>query len=144
MTDPRVHWRRRLTAWLGAALLGAAGALSVVTPAHATDGTCTVTVTSTTWPTSGGQPGWIVQGTMTNTGTVNSTNWVLGLHFPSGAVISDYWNVTKSPVYAFAWYPVAWNKVIPPGQSANFGLMVLMPTWDVAPLPTSNKCGINY
>src|SRR4051794_11994929 len=112
MTDRRVHWRRRLTAWLVAAVLGAAGALSVVTPAHAAETTCTVTFRQIYWPAIEGRARWMVEGTMTNTGTANSTNWWLGIHFPAGAVVPLYWNVTKSPAYVFLWYAADWYKVL--------------------------------
>src|SRR4051794_37908652 len=94
MTDRRSHRGRRFTAWLVAALLGAVGALTIVTPAHAAD-TCTAEFRAVTWPATDGRARWIVQGTITNTGTVDSTNWVAITDFPWDAVIPLYWGVTS-------------------------------------------------
>jgi hypothetical protein len=145
MTDRRVRLRRRLTAWLAAALLGAAGALTFVTPAHAA-ATCTVTLRAIAWPTIDGQARWDVEATMTNTSMAQSLGWTALIAFPysSGAVIPQYWNVKRSPFSAYLWLPAAWNKVILPGKSANFGFEVDMPSWDVSPLPTSSSCSITY
>lgn len=143
MTIRPVRRRRRLTARLLAALLGVAGALTVVTPAHAA-ATCTVTFRAIPWPAMGGAARWQVDATMTNTGAAQSTAWTASIHFPyaDGAVVPQYWNVKR--ISDTAWQNAAWNGILPAGKSANFGFQVNTPTWDVSPLPTSSTCSIAY
>src|SRR4051794_24449670 len=142
MTDRRSRRGRRFTALLVAALLGAVGALTIVTPAHAA-GTCTVEYRVVTWPPSDGHARWFVQGTITNPGTVDSTNWVAITDFPWDAVILLYWGVTSTGVNLY-WMPATYNKVIRPGQSASFGFEVETSSWDVPPLPDVGRCAITY
>src|SRR5689334_6238939 len=125
MTDRRVRRRQRLTAWLVAALLGAGGALTVVTPAHAAS-TCTLTFDYLAWPASDGRARWQVNATFTNTGTVQSTNWMAFLAFPTDATIPQYWNITRSPRSVTTWLP-PYNKNLAPGGYAIFGYEVDTP-----------------
>jgi hypothetical protein len=125
-----------------AAVLGAAGALSIVTPAHAA-ATCTLTFRPIAWPALDGRARWQLDVQVTNTGTVNSTSWGALISFPSDAVIPQYWNVRKSAL-SYGWLAAEWNKVIRPGDYASFGLEVDMPSWDVSPLPTGSRCLISY
>jgi hypothetical protein len=142
MTDRWSRRGRRFAAWLVAALLGAVGALTIVTPAHAA-GTCVAAFRAIAWPASDGRARWVVEGTMTNTGTVDSTNWVAITDFPWDAVIPQYWNVTSTGVNTY-WLAAPYNRVIRPGQSANFGFEVDTPSWDVSPLPDPGRCVITY
>src|SRR3954466_10357169 len=71
MRDRRVRSPRRLTAWLVAAVLGAAGAITIATPAQAA-GTCAVRLEPNYWPAADGRARWEVRGLITNTGTVAS------------------------------------------------------------------------
>lgn len=145
MTDRRVRLRRRLTAWFAATLLGAVGALTIVTPAHAAT-TCTLTLRAIAWPAADGHARWDVEAALTNTGTTQSLSWLTLIHFPysSGAVVPQYWNVRRSPTSTSVWSAADWDKIILPGNSAGFGFEVDMPTWDISPLPASTICGIAY
>jgi hypothetical protein len=128
--------------WFVATLLGAVGALTIVSPAHAA-AACSLTFRANAWPTIDGRARWDVEATIANTGTSPSTNWTAFISFPysSGAVVPQYWNV--SPLFAgYIWNAAAWNRVISPGQTVNFGFEVDVPNWDISPLPASSECGI--
>ncbi|WP_083958033.1 cellulose binding domain-containing protein [Herbidospora mongoliensis] len=134
--------RRRLTAWLMAAVLGAASVLTSVTPAHAA--TCELTFKANYWGMVNGQYRWQVDAEFDNTGTTPSTNWwaIIAFAYSQGAVVHQYWNVTRPTTYQ--WNPASWNKVIPVGQSARFGFAILVPNTSVSPLPTAVGCTITY
>jgi len=129
---------------LAAALLGGAGALTAVTPAHADTTTCTLTFRDSEWSPIDGGVRWIVEGTITNTGAAPSTNWLTFITFPyaAGATVPQHWNVTRAVSSPTLWFNAAWNKVIAPGGSTTFGFEVDTPGWDVSPLPTSSTCRI--
>ncbi|WP_062348796.1 cellulose binding domain-containing protein [Herbidospora yilanensis] len=138
MTERRA--RRRLTAFLLAALFGA---LAFVTPAHAAT-TCALTFTANWRGMVGTQHLWQVDAKFGNTGTVASTNWdaIIGFAYSQGAVVQRYWNITRPSTYQ--WSPAAWNKIIPAGQSAYFGFEILVPNATLSPLPTAVGCSITY
>src|SRR5690349_11070827 len=104
MTNRPSHPRRRLTAWVGATLLGVAGAVAGGSPASAV-GTCTMTFQTTYWPTIEGTPRWYVQPTLTNTNTAQAATWLAALYFPysSGAKVTKYWNTKKREASGRAW-----------------------------------------
>ena len=145
MINRPARGRRRLTAWLVAALLGVGGALTGVTPASAAS-TCNVTFRVNYWPTIDGQPRWQVDTTITNTGTAPALTWLTLLYFPysSGATVPQYWNTTKRDRSGRIWGPVEWNRGIQPGGGVTFGFEVRTPTADISPLPTSWKCSVTY
>ncbi|WP_061288900.1 cellulose binding domain-containing protein [Herbidospora cretacea] len=138
MTERRA--RRRLTAFLLAALFGA---LTFTPPAHAAT-SCELSFKANWRGMVGTQHLWQVDTKFHNIGTAASTNWdaVIGFAYSQGATLQRFWNIKRLSTYQ--WVPASWNKVIPAGQSATFGFEILVPNETLSPLPTAVGCSITY
>lgn len=69
------------------------------------------------------QDGFIARYVITNYSTVPMTDWKLEFDMPMGQSISHAWNSTFTQYGThYAITPATWNRVIPPGGSADGGI----------------------
>lgn len=69
------------------------------------------------------QTGFIARFVVTNFSTVPMTDWKLEFDMPPGQSISHAWNSTFTQYGThYVITPATWNRVIPPGGSANGGV----------------------
>lgn len=135
---------KRLAALLVTCLLGTTGALFATAPAHAAQ-TCTLKIRTTLVSTEGGQATWIVQATLTNTGTAPSTTWAARVPRNTTSTLGVYWNAEPSPTVASRWDPVSYTAVVQPGGTAGFGFVITTPGADIQPVRSAlTRCDIYY
>jgi len=91
-------------------------ALPVAPPAYASVAMARLSVTST-W-----QTGFIARFIITNPTTVPLTDWKLEFDLPPGESILHSWSssVTQYGTH-FVLTPVSWNRIVPPGGTAEGG-----------------------
>ncbi|MGP3959199.1 cellulase family glycosylhydrolase [Nonomuraea sp. 3N208] len=92
-------------------------------------GSCTATGTvQSQWST-----GYVVQVTVTNTGSVPINGWTVTFPVPNGHTIIGGWNTTMSiSGQAATARSVSYNGPLAPGASANFGFQATRPSGDSA------------
>ncbi|MGA8546150.1 MAG: cellulose-binding domain-containing protein [Mycobacterium sp.] len=108
------RWRTALhvTVALIVAILG----LAINPVAHAAAATATLSV-SHTW-----QTGFIAHFSITNSSTVQLTDWKLEFDMPVGQSVSHTWNSTVAQTGThYVLSPANWNRSIAPGGSATGG-----------------------
>ncbi|RVX45240.1 mannan endo-1,4-beta-mannosidase [Nonomuraea polychroma] len=99
-------------------------------------GSCTATGTvQSQW---GG--GYVVQVTVTNTGSTPINGWTVTFTLPNGHTITGGWNATMSSTgQAVTARGMSYNGSLPPGASANFGFQASRPSGDSA-IPGPYTC----
>jgi hypothetical protein len=135
---------RRVIAGLMAAVLGGVGSLAIATPSQAA-APCTLsfTATSMTFDERGNPRGpWWVNGTITNTGSVTSSLWIVYVPFPNRLNLIA-WDLQAAPNFEEGWYTSTdANKAIPPGQSVTFRFVVAMTSPEISGMPSQYFCSI--
>jgi cellulase/cellobiase CelA1 len=109
------RWRTALHVTISALIVAILGLAS--TPvAHAAAATATLSVEHT-W-----QTGFIARFAVTNSSTVQLTDWKLEFDLPVGESVSHTWNstLTQSGTH-YVLTPANWNRIIAPGGSATGG-----------------------
>ncbi|MEO3868657.1 cellulose binding domain-containing protein [Nonomuraea sp. B12E4] len=99
-------------------------------------GGCTVTpATQSQWST-----GYVIQVTVTNTGTATVNGWGVAFTLPSGHALTGGWNATMTVNgQAVTARGVAHNGTLAPGASASFGFQATRPSGDTR-LPSDYRC----
>ncbi|HOW94643.1 MAG TPA: cellulose-binding domain-containing protein [Mycolicibacterium fallax] len=122
-----MRWRAALHL-VAAALIVAAGGVTLAPSAHAAVATASVTVSST-W-----QTGFIGHFTITNYSTVPMTDWRLEFDLPVGESIRHSWSSSVTQ-YGTRWVlaPANWNRIIPPGGTATGGMRGVLSGFYVPP-----------
>jgi cellulase/cellobiase CelA1 len=109
------RWRTALHVTVSALIVAILG-LAVTPVAHAAAAAATLWVEHT-W-----QTGFIAHFTVTNSSTVQLTDWKLEFDLPVGESVSHTWNssFTQSGTHVVI-TPANWNRMIAPGGSATGG-----------------------
>jgi cellulase/cellobiase CelA1 len=109
------RWRTALHVTVSALIVAILG-LAVTPVAHAAAAAATLSVEHT-W-----QTGFIAHFTVTNSSTVQLTDWKLEFDLPVGESVSHTWNssFTQSGTHVVI-TPANWNRMIAPGGSATGG-----------------------
>ncbi|GAA2875281.1 glycoside hydrolase family 3 N-terminal domain-containing protein [Nonomuraea rubra] len=112
------------------------GTVTLTTTGGGTGGGCTATPsTQSQWNT-----GYVIQVTVTNTGTAPRTGWTVTFTLPPGHTISGGWNGTFSTSgQNVTVRDVGHNGSLGPGASASFGFQGTRPNGDTS-LPSGYTC----
>ncbi|MFI6740155.1 glycoside hydrolase family 3 N-terminal domain-containing protein [Nonomuraea sp. NPDC050451] len=113
------------------------GTVSVTTGGGGQTGGCTATATvQSQWST-----GYVIQVTVTNTGTTPLTGWGVTFTLPPGHAVTGSWNVTMTMSgQAVTARNAAHNGSLAPGASTSFGFQGSRPNGDTR-LPSGYACG---
>jgi hypothetical protein len=107
--------------------------VTVTTTSGGAAGECTVTpTTEAEWST-----GYVVQVTVTNTGTTTINGWRVAVTLPPGHEVVGSWNAGPGAIFENAPY----NGTIAPGQSTGFGFQVRKPE-NSGGTPTGYACTV--
>ncbi|MFG6192552.1 glycoside hydrolase family 3 N-terminal domain-containing protein [Nonomuraea sp. JJY05] len=112
------------------------GTVSVTTGGGGQTGGCTATATvQSQWST-----GYVVQVTVTNTGTTPLAGWGVTFTLPPGHAVTGSWNVTMTTAgQAVTARNAAHNGSLAPGASTSFGFQGTRPNGDTR-LPSGYAC----
>jgi mannan endo-1,4-beta-mannosidase len=101
-------------------------------PGGNTGGTCTVSASAPNpWST-----GYVMNVTVTNSGTTTSSGWSVPSSLPAGHAVTNVWSATMTGGTATN---VAYNGRLGPGQSTSWGFQGSRPSGNTQ-LPTINTC----